>query len=65
MARRAALARSLSRTTLQLARQAMQDAYPELTEEEHATRFVALCYSREPAGRFERFLARRDSQRPS
>lgn len=44
VARRASLALSLSRTTLYLARRAIQRAHPAADEHELAVRFVALRY---------------------
>lgn len=44
VARRATLARSLSATTLQLARRAIEQANPESDENEIAVRFVATAY---------------------
>lgn len=53
-ARRFALARSLSRTTMALARRALRRAHPRATDEEIAVRFVAIHYGEELARALER-----------
>ena len=52
--RRFELARSLSRTTMALARRAIRRAHPGASEEEVAVRFVALHYGVELARELER-----------
>ncbi len=56
VAQRAALARSLSRTTLQLARRAVERANPDADAQEVAVRFVAICYGRELAESLRQYL---------
>ncbi len=56
VAQRAALARSLSRTTLQLARRAVERANPDADAQEIAVRFVAICYGRELAESLRQYL---------
>jgi len=58
-ARRFALARSLSQTTMQLARGAIRRRYPEASEEEVGLIFVALHYGPELAEQVRTHLARR------
>ena len=58
-AQRASLARSLSRTTLRLARRAIRDAYPAADGNELAVRFVAQVYGRELAESLRRDLEAR------
>lgn len=65
VARRAALARSLSRTALQLSHRAIQKANPTADADELAVQFVALCYGRQLAEGFRRDLeVRRHSRKP-
>ena len=55
-ARRAALARSLSRTTLELARRAIRQADPNVDEREVAVRFAAICHGPSLANGLRRYL---------
>lgn len=59
MARRSGLARSLSQTTIQLARRAIQRAHPDADEEQISLIFVALHYGQDLADRLRADLARR------
>ena len=59
VAARVALACSLSATTLQLTRQAIQRAHPTADADELAVLFVAQCYGRELGDGLRRDLARR------
>jgi hypothetical protein len=58
-ARRFALARSLSRTTMQLARRTIRRRHPDASEEELGLIFVATYYGPELANRMRADLARR------
>lgn len=63
VARRLALARSLSTTALQLSQSAIQKANPTASADELGIRFVALCYGAELAESLRRDLeARRQRQ---
>ena len=57
VARRAAMALSLSAQVIGLARRAIRRSLPEATEEEVALRFVELHYGRELAMDLRRFLS--------
>lgn len=65
VARRAALARSLSCTTLQLTRRAIQETNPMASADELAVRFVAVCYGPALADGLRRHLEARQGQRQS
>ncbi|MBI2756046.1 MAG: hypothetical protein HYX52_04975 [Chloroflexi bacterium] len=54
--RRATLARSLSTTTLELARRAIEEAHPDASEDELGVRFVAACYGKALAERLRRYI---------
>jgi hypothetical protein len=56
---RAALARSLSRTTMRLARRAIREVYPDADDDELAVRFVAHFYGPELAEGVRRHLETR------
>jgi len=58
-ARRAALARSLSRTVIDLSRSALREREPDATEREVQLRWVALEYGDELARRIAGYLAAR------
>jgi hypothetical protein len=58
-AKRASLARSLSRFTMQLSRSALRRARPDATEREIDLAFVELCYGRDLAERVRAYLAPR------
>jgi hypothetical protein len=59
MGRRAALARSLSASVIQLARAALRRRHPEHDEREILLTFAELHYGRELAARVRRFLEQR------
>ncbi len=59
VAQRLARTRSVSRTTIQLARRAIRRARPELDEPEQLLLFVALHYGEELATRLREFLKER------
>ena len=61
VARRVALTRSLSCTTMQLSRRAIEEANPTATAEELAVRLVAICYGRALAEELRRYLQARQS----
>jgi hypothetical protein len=64
VARRASLTRSLSQTTLLLARRAIREAAPSAGGDEIALRFVATCYGTMLADQVRRYLkARRATER--
>jgi hypothetical protein len=63
VARRATLARSLSRTVLQLTRRAIQERNPSASAEEIGVRFVEACYGPELAQALQRDLEARRSLR--
>ncbi len=57
--RRAGMMRSLSATTIAMARAALRRRHPEASEDELAVVFVELHYGAELARGYEAFLARR------
>lgn len=59
LARRAELTRSLSRTTIEFAWQAIEDANPGASPDEIAVIFVAVHYGKELTARYAQHLARR------
>jgi hypothetical protein len=61
-ARRAMLACSLSRTTLDLAKRAIREAYPDDSPDEFAVRFVASVYGPTLAEGLRRKLSARREQ---
>lgn len=61
VARRALLARSLSRTTMQLAWRAIQEADPSAADDELAVRFAEACYGPVLANRLRRYLEGRQT----
>jgi len=60
VAQRLTVMRSLSRTTLQLSRRAIQRANPTYTQQELNLTFVAYHYGAELAARLERYLEQRE-----
>jgi hypothetical protein len=58
-AKRASLARSLSRFTMRLSRSALRRARPEASERDIDLAFVELCYGRDLAERLRTYLAAR------
>ncbi|MFL5732227.1 MAG: hypothetical protein ACJ78Q_03420 [Chloroflexia bacterium] len=59
VAQRAELMRSLTRTTIQLARRAIRQAHPEASEEEVDLIFIEVHYGRDLADRVRAYLSRR------
>jgi len=59
IAKRVAVMRSLSRTTIQLSRRAIHRANPKYTQLEVNLAFVAYHYGEEMAQRLRRYLERR------
>lgn len=65
VARRASLARSLSCTTLQLTKRAIQESNPTASANELAVRFVAICYGPALADGLRHHLEARQGRRQS
>ena len=63
-ARRLALARSLSQTTIEMSRRAIGRRYPHLSPEQCAVKLIALCHDEELARRLADYLAKREGSAP-
>lgn len=61
LARRIALTRSLSATVISLARRAIRQRRPEMTERETLYEFLAIHYGEVLAGRVREFVDRREA----
>jgi hypothetical protein len=59
--KRLAVMRSLSQTTIQLSRRAIQRANPSLSQTEVAIKFVAYHYGPELAGRLRQYLEQQNN----
>ena len=60
-ARRFALARSLSQSTIEMSRRALEKRYPHLTPREISLKFVTLCYGEDLARRLKLYLEHRET----
>ena len=59
-ARRFALARSLSQSTIEMSRRAIEKRHPHLPPRDISLRYVALCYGEDLARRLKFYLEQRE-----